>query len=81
MTFISILVIVLVALFGVGLTVAAFHMEKLIRWENRKLNSLADTLRTYREGLEEEQALATETVPVVAPLLPAEQQPSKGIAA
>jgi len=57
MTFASIATITLLTLFGAAIVVAAFNAKKLIAWENRVLSSLADSVRDYRETLEEEAGL------------------------
>ena len=57
MTFAVAVPYALLALFGVALVAAAFNAKHLIRWEDRALTSLADTVRDYRLSLEEEQRL------------------------
>jgi len=53
----SIIMTVFISLLGGALVFAAFHMKRLIVWENRVLTSLADSVQEYREALEEEQLL------------------------
>ena len=57
MTFAAAVPYALLVLFGAALVVAAFNAKHLIRWENRTLTSLADAVRDYRLGLEEEERL------------------------
>jgi len=58
----------MLVLFGAALVVAAFNNSRLIGWENRAISSLADTVRNYRETLEEEQRILRGVcAPVEAP--------------
>jgi len=53
----SIIMMGMIALVGGALVAAAFNTKRLIIWENRVLTSIADSVREYREALEEEQYL------------------------
>lgn len=53
----SVFGLVLLALFGMGIIVAALSATRVIAWENRVLTKLADALREYRLSLEEEEKL------------------------
>ncbi|MDR0531449.1 MAG: hypothetical protein LBG83_05225 [Oscillospiraceae bacterium] len=70
MEFSSIVVTTLLALFGGALVVAAFKVQRVIAWENRKMLALAEMVREYRENLEEEQRLLASEPPRLR-LLPA----------
>jgi len=53
----SIIVMVMIALVGAALVIAAFNMKRLVVWEDRVLTSIADSVQEYRETLEEERFL------------------------
>jgi len=68
MTFAAAVPYALLVLFGAALVVAAFNNSRLIGWENRAIAALADTVRGYRETLEEEQRILRGAyAPVEAP--------------
>ena len=72
MTFAAAVPYALLVLFGAALIVAAFNNRRLIGWENRALAALAETVRNYREALEEEQRILQGAyVPAQAPPPPA----------
>jgi hypothetical protein len=41
-------------LFGAAIIAGAFNAKKLIAWENKQLTRLADTVKAWRECLEDE---------------------------
>jgi len=55
MTFASAFGLVLLMLFGTAIIVGALNTRRLVLWENRVLDSLADTARDYRVSLEGER--------------------------
>ena len=72
MTFASTLGLIFLVLFGLAIAAGALRAKRLIAWENHALTSIADALRDYRLGLEEEQRLLEPAaVPAEAVVVPA----------